>query len=182
MLTTPDRSHITPESEPKTSTMTVAELPTRIDVRFTDEMTDGPGLRAAQNSSANKKRIATIPKRNMTARRGRRMNTSVPRVIMSSPSTMSVQRTGMVSEPNLMGAFERLMGSNVSDDFAFVPLPNPKMKTVKRPTSAMSTAMTRVRRLLTTGVFGVVSGASRRLTIPIRSSRVAGNWSSRDVV
>ena len=162
--------------------MTVAELPTRMDVRFTDEMTEGPGLRAAQNNSANKKRIATIPKRSMTARRGRRMNTSAPRAIMSSPSTMSVQRTGMVSEPNLIGALARLMGSNVSDDFAFETLPNPKMNTVKRPTSAMITAMTRVRRFLTCGVFGVVSGASRRLTIPIPSSRVAGNWSSRGEV
>src|SRR5271169_204167 len=123
MLTTPARSHITPESEPKTSTMTVAELPTRIDVRFTDEMTEGPGSRAAQNSNANKKKMATTPKRNMTARRGRRRKTSVPSAIISSPRTMSVQRTGMVREPNLMGAWERLMGSKVSDDFAFELLP-----------------------------------------------------------
>ncbi len=44
MFTTPERSHMTPESEPKTSTMVAAELPTNSEVKLMKPRAKGLAL------------------------------------------------------------------------------------------------------------------------------------------
>ena len=64
---------MTPDSAPKTSTMVVADAPTKNDVTLTYSIGEGPGVRAAQKSKARRNRTATKPKRAMTPRSGSRM-------------------------------------------------------------------------------------------------------------
>src|SRR5665213_1525528 len=135
MFTTPERSRVTPEREPKTSIMTVAELPTKIEVTLTEETDDGPPLRAAQKSNAIRNKIATAPKRAMTPRRGWRTKTSAARAMIMRPRTRSVHRTGIVSEPRLIGADATLRGLKEREECAPDWVPKPKTKNVKRPTT-----------------------------------------------
>src|SRR5665213_1444472 len=116
IFTTPDRSHMTPESDPKMRTIAAALLPTRIAVMFTDDVGDGPGVRAAQNSRAKRNKTATEPKRAMTPRRGWRKYVSAAMATITTPSTTTVQRVTTVREPTRQGAFTKLIGLNVSDE------------------------------------------------------------------
>jgi hypothetical protein len=91
IFTTPARSHMIPESEPKMRTITVADAPTRREVTLMELMGEGPGPRAAQINSVKRKKMATIPKRPMTKRRGSRQKTSTPMAIITTPRTMLIQ-------------------------------------------------------------------------------------------
>ena len=92
MLTTPARSHMTPDNEPKMSTMVTAELPTSIDVTLMKVTGEGPGVRTAQKSSAKQEEdrdeAEPCPSRNAGAGATK---TSTPTPIMISPKTMLVQ-------------------------------------------------------------------------------------------
>ncbi len=78
MFTTPERSHMMPESEPKTSTITVALAPTSNEVTLMKLIGEGPGPREAHTSSVKRNSSETIPNRPMTKRRGRCHSTSTP--------------------------------------------------------------------------------------------------------
>ena len=71
---------------------------------------------------------------------------------MRRPSTRSVQRVATVSVPRCQGALVRLSGVKVSWECVLAGLPRAKTKIVKSPTSAMRTAMTRVRLFFTSDV------------------------------
>src|SRR5580693_10668744 len=99
--------------------MVAAEAPTKIDVMLMKLMGAGPVVRDAHTSSVKRKRIATMPKRPITKRRGSRTKTSAPMAMMTRETTTFVQCVGTVNDPRCQGALVRSIGVKVIED---VPL------------------------------------------------------------